>query len=68
VHLLFDPTAWLIVVGFSVLGSLGNLALYQVGKQGVDAIRRLFPVSNPSSGSGSNDSMTTTVLRDLQLL
>ena len=28
VHLLLDPVAWLIVVAFSVLGSLGNLALY----------------------------------------
>jgi membrane protein YqaA with SNARE-associated domain len=43
VHLLLDPTAWLIVVVLSILGSAGNLALYQVGKQGVDAIRKRFP-------------------------
>jgi membrane protein YqaA with SNARE-associated domain len=43
VHLLLDPIAWLIVVAFSVLGSLGNLALYEVGRQGVDAIRKRFP-------------------------
>jgi membrane protein YqaA with SNARE-associated domain len=42
-HLLLDPTAWLIVIAFSVLGSIGNLALYQVGSQGVDAIRQRFP-------------------------
>ena len=42
-HLLFDPVAWLIVLAWSVLGSVGNLALYQVGKQGVDAIRKRFP-------------------------
>jgi membrane protein YqaA with SNARE-associated domain len=42
-HLLLDPTAWLIVVAFSALGSIGNLALYQLGKQGVDAIRARFP-------------------------
>ena len=41
-ELLLDPKAWLIVVAFSVLGSLGNLALYQVGKQGIDAIRKRF--------------------------
>jgi hypothetical protein len=35
-ELLLDPTAWLIVVAFTVLGSIGNLALYQVGRQGVD--------------------------------
>jgi membrane protein YqaA with SNARE-associated domain len=43
VDLLLDPTAWLIVVALSILGSIGNLALYQVGKQGVDAIRQRFP-------------------------
>lgn len=41
--LLLDPTAWLIVVAFSLLGSLGNLALYEAGKQGADAIRERFP-------------------------
>ena len=46
-YLLLDPTAWLIVVAFSVLGSIGNLALYQVGKQGVDAIRQRFPRIKP---------------------
>jgi membrane protein YqaA with SNARE-associated domain len=46
-ELLLDPTAWLIVLAFSVLGSIGNLALYQVGKQGVDAIRKRFPRIKP---------------------
>lgn len=46
-YLLLDPTAWLIVVALSVLGSVGNLALYQVGKQGVDAIRKRFPRIKP---------------------
>lgn len=46
-QLLFEPTAWLIVVTFSVLGSVGNLALYQVGKQGVGAIRQRFPRIKP---------------------
>jgi membrane protein YqaA with SNARE-associated domain len=40
---LLDPIAWLIIVALSVLGSVGNLALYEVGKQGVDAIRKRFP-------------------------
>jgi membrane protein YqaA with SNARE-associated domain len=47
VHLLLDPIAWLVVVAFSVLGSVGNLALYQVGIQGVDAIRKRFPRIKP---------------------
>ena len=42
-HLLLDPIAWVVVVGFSLLGSIGNLALYQVGRQGYDAIRQRFP-------------------------
>ena len=46
-HLLLDPTAWLIVVAFSVLGSIGNLALYQVGKQGLDTIQKRFPRIKP---------------------
>ena len=29
------------------MGSIGNLALYQVGKQGVDAIRKRFPRIKP---------------------
>jgi membrane protein YqaA with SNARE-associated domain len=47
VHLLLDPTAWLVVVAFSLLGSFGNLALHQVGKQGLDAIRQRFPRIKP---------------------
>lgn len=46
-NLLLDPMAWLIVVALSVLGSAGNLALYQVGKQGVDAIRKRFSRIKP---------------------
>lgn len=41
--LLLEPKAWFWVVLFSSLGVVGNLALYQVGKQGVDAIRKRFP-------------------------
>ena len=42
-ELLLEPMAWLIVLLLSVLGVVGNLALYQVGKRGVDAIRERFP-------------------------
>lgn len=41
--LLLEPTAWLIVLLLSILGVVGNLALYQIGKRGVDAIRKRFP-------------------------
>ncbi len=43
VNLLTDPVAWLVVIAFSLLGSVGNLALYEAGKQGVDSIRARFP-------------------------
>ena len=45
--LLLDPTAWLIVLALSILGSVGNLALYQVGNQDIDAIRERFPRIKP---------------------
>jgi hypothetical protein len=31
VYVLLEPVAWPVVVAFSVLGSLGNLVLCQVG-------------------------------------
>ena len=42
-ELLIEPMAWLIVLLLSGLGVVGNLALYQIGKRGVDAIRERFP-------------------------
>ncbi len=45
--LLLDPTAWLIVLLLSILGVVGNLALYHIGKGGVDAIRERFPQVKP---------------------
>ena len=46
-ELYLDPIAWLIVVTCSVLGSVGNLAFYQVGRKGVDANRKRFPRIKP---------------------
>lgn len=42
-ELLLEPIAWLIVLLLSILGVVGNLALYRIGKGGVDAIRERFP-------------------------
>ncbi len=41
--LLLEPLAWLLVILVSVLGVIGNLALYSVGKRGYDAVRDRFP-------------------------
>lgn len=46
-ELLVEPQAWLVVVLFSILGVVGNLALYKVGQQGVDAVRSRFPRITP---------------------
>jgi len=46
--LLLDPKAWLVVVLFSALGVIGNLALYQIGKRsGIDAIPERLPRIKP---------------------
>ena len=46
-ELLIEPKAWLIVLLLSILGVVGNLALYRIGKGGVDAIRERFPQIKP---------------------
>ncbi len=45
--LLLKPQAWLIVLLFTMLGVVGNLALYQVGKRGVGAVQKRFPQITP---------------------
>lgn len=45
--LLLEPQAWLIVVLFTMLGVVGNLALYQLGKRGVGAVQKRFPRITP---------------------
>ena len=42
-ELLLEPIAWLIVLLLSILGVVGNQALYRIGKGGADAIRERFP-------------------------
>ena len=46
-HLLLDPQAWLLVVLFSMLGVIGNLALYKIGNQGEEAVRKRLPRITP---------------------
>jgi membrane protein YqaA with SNARE-associated domain len=40
---LLDPVLWLVVIGASVLGAMGNLALYYLGKNGSGAVFARFP-------------------------
>ena len=46
-ELLLDPWAWLAVILFSILGAVGNLVNYQIGKRGVDAVLSRFPQITP---------------------
>ena len=40
---LTDPVLWLVVIGASVLGATGNLALYYLGQSGTGAVFARFP-------------------------
>ena len=41
--MFLEPIAWLLVVLVSLLGTLANLAFYELGKQGIEAISSRFP-------------------------
>jgi membrane protein YqaA with SNARE-associated domain len=45
--LFFEPIAWLGVVLLSMLGVVGNFALYQLGKRGLEPVRERFPRTRP---------------------
>jgi len=42
-RMLVDPGPWLLVIIVSVLGVLGNLALYYLGRGGTEAVFERFP-------------------------
>lgn len=44
---ILEPWAWLLVVVISLLGLLGNLGLYQLGKEGLEAVVTRFPRIKP---------------------
>ena len=46
-ELLLDPKVWVAVILFSILCAVGNLANYQVGKRGVEAVFSRFPQIKP---------------------
>lgn len=47
-RVIFDLWAWLLVVLLSVLGVVGNLALYKLGKEGQEAVASRFPRIDPA--------------------
>jgi membrane protein YqaA with SNARE-associated domain len=46
-HLVLQPWAWLLVILLSALGVAGNMTLYEMGKQGLEAVAPRFPRMNP---------------------
>jgi hypothetical protein len=45
--MLLEPIAWLLVVLASSLGTLANLAFYELGKQGIEVVTSRFPRIKP---------------------
>ena len=45
--MLSEPKAWLLVVLLSTLGTVGNLALYKLGKEGLEVVISRFPRIKP---------------------
>ena len=42
-RVLFELWAWLLVILVSLLGAVGNLTLYKLGKEGQEAVASRFP-------------------------
>lgn len=42
-HVILEPWAWLLVILLSLLGVVGNLTLYKLGKEGKEAVASRFP-------------------------
>ena len=47
-RVIFELWAWLLVILFSLLGVVGNLTLYQLGKEGLEAVVARFPRIKPA--------------------
>ena len=45
--MFLEPIAWLLVVLASLLGTLANLAFYELGKQGIEVVTSRFPRIKP---------------------
>ena len=47
-RVILEPWAWLLVILLSLLGVVGNLTLYKLGKEGLEAVVSRFPRINPA--------------------
>ncbi|HSR29099.1 MAG TPA: VTT domain-containing protein [Anaerolineae bacterium] len=46
--MIFELWAWLLVILLSALGVIGNLTLFELGKQGLEAVVSRFPRIEPA--------------------
>ena len=53
--MLFEPKAWLLVLLASLLGALTNLALYELGKEGIEAVSARIPRFKPEHWHRARD-------------
>ena len=47
-YVITEPWAWLLVILLSLLGIVGNLTLYKIGKEGQEAVASRFPRIDPA--------------------
>ena len=47
-RVIFELWAWLLVILLSLLGAVGNLALFELGKKGLEAVVARFPRIDPA--------------------
>ena len=47
-QVILEPWAWLLVILLSVLGVVGNLALYKIGKEGQESVASRLPRIDPA--------------------
>jgi len=47
-HVVFQLWAWLLVILLSVLGVIGNLAFFKLGKEGLETVVTRFPRIKPA--------------------
>jgi membrane protein YqaA with SNARE-associated domain len=58
-RVLFELWAWLVVILLSVLGVVGNLTLFKIGKEGQEAVASRFPRIDPARWKRAGDLFET---------
>lgn len=59
IRIVFELWAWVLVIVLSIVGVAGNLTLYELGKQGLEAVVSRFPRINPARFQRAGDLLKT---------